>query len=81
MKVRYSRCFKDQLLKFFKIAGISGAKIKIDKNGDSEGNFSVLALKQGDFSLRENFTCSFNMKPVAHFEEGDEFPVSCPPPL
>lgn len=27
------------------ISGVTGATIKIDSNGDSEGNFSVLALK------------------------------------
>lgn len=55
--------------------GITGSTIKIDKNGDSEGNFSVLALKEENFSFRENFTCSFNMVPVAYFQEGDDFPV------
>jgi guanylate cyclase len=53
---------------------ITGATIKIDKNGDSEGNFSVLALKPSDTASRENFTCDLAMIPVAHFQEGEDFP-------
>lgn len=53
------------------LAGITGATIKIDANGDSEGNFSVLALKPS----RENFSCNFQMVPVAYFQQGEN-PVS-----
>lgn len=57
------------------IAGVTGATIKIDHSGDSEGNFSVLALKPQMF--RENtFTCDYHMVPVAVFIQGDDFPVS-----
>lgn len=55
----------------FIYTGITGATIKIDENGDSEGNFSVLALKPS----RENFSCNFQMIPVAFFQQGDN-PVS-----
>lgn len=57
------------------ISGVTGATIKIDKFGDSEGNFSVLALKEKDITDR-NFTCDFQMMPVAYFIEGVEIPVS-----
>lgn len=62
-------CFKFHY--FFNI-GITGATIKIDANGDSEGNFSVLALKP---SRTENSPCNFQMVPVAYFQQGDN-PVS-----
>lgn len=48
---------------------VTGATIKIDEKGDSEGNFSVLALKP--FNLRlENFSCNFHMIPVGQFHQG-----------
>lgn len=46
---------------------IAGAMIRIDEFGDSEGNFSVLALKN-EFYTEGNFSCDFQMKPVAHFQ-------------
>lgn len=62
--------------------------IRIDEFGDSEGNFSVLALKN-EFYTEGNFSCDFQMKPVAHFQmrqfqqsndssqkRSDEIPVS-----
>lgn len=60
----------------FLLLGITGSTIKIDKNGDSEGNFSVLALKPHTFVVRENLTCDFTMLPVAYFQEGMILPVS-----
>lgn len=59
----------------WKIAGVTGATIKIDSNGDSEGNFSVLALKPYKLQ-RENFSCDLHMVPVAYFQQGENFPVS-----
>lgn len=50
--------------------GVSGATIKFDKFGDSEGNFSVLALKKDPFRLN-NFSCDFQMKPVGQFQQGE----------
>lgn len=68
--------------------GIAGAMIRIDEFGDSEGNFSVLALKNDPYT-EGNFSCDYQMKPVAHFQmrqlqhkndsdqkRNDEIPVS-----
>ncbi|XP_050577138.1 receptor-type guanylate cyclase Gyc76C-like [Bombus affinis] len=49
---------------------VSGATIKFDKFGDSEGNFSVLALKKDPFHFN-NFSCDFQMKPVGQFQQGE----------
>lgn len=73
------------LLRIFKFIGITGATIKVDEHGDSEGNFTVLALKRytGNGTLdiikeRVNFSCDYQMVPVGHFQQGlnDDFPVS-----
>ena len=61
---------------FFCYTGVTGATIKIDNNGDSEGNFSVLAYKPFKYSYRENLSCNFHMVPVAHFQQGSDIPVS-----
>lgn len=61
---------------FLLFSGVTGSTIKIDLNGDSEGNFSVLALKPHSLLVRENITCDFTMLPVAYFQQGEEFPVS-----
>ncbi|KAG8041150.1 hypothetical protein G9C98_002138 [Cotesia typhae] len=57
---------------------VSGQTIKLDYQGDSEGNFSVLALKKEHFhfidalnSLPVNFTCDYQMKPVGLFQQGE----------
>lgn len=56
---------------------VTGSTIKIDRNGDSEGNFSVLALKQFSHTLaNKSNACDFYMVPVAYFHQGDDFPVS-----
>lgn len=63
-----------------KCTGITGATIKLDDHGDSEGNFSVVALKSHDFQIRldeGNFTCPYYMIPVAQFYHG-ELLVSAP---
>lgn len=60
----------------FSVPGVTGSTIKIDSNGDSEGNFSVLALKPHTFVVRENVVCDFTMLPVAYFQQGEKFPVS-----
>ncbi|XP_076290712.1 receptor-type guanylate cyclase Gyc76C isoform X2 [Lasioglossum baleicum] len=49
---------------------VSGATINFDKFGDSEGNFSVLALKKDPFRF-ENFSCDYQMKPVGQFQQGE----------
>ncbi|KAI9581516.1 receptor-type guanylate cyclase Gyc76C-like isoform X1 [Glossina fuscipes] len=53
---------------------VTGATINIDSNGDSEGNFSVLAYKPFKYSYRENLSCNFHMVPVAHFQQGRDIP-------
>ena len=60
---------------------VTGSTIKIDKYGDSEGNFSVLALKpeHPNFANRDNFTCTMHMIPVANFHQRggeNDLPVS-----
>lgn len=48
-------------------------------NGDSEGNFSVLAFKEAAFSIKDaNFTCDRHMITVATFHQGNNtnYPVS-----
>lgn len=59
--------------------GITGATIKIDLHGDSEGNFSVLSLKPSTVNIAPgNFTCDLHLVPVAFFQQGinNTFPVS-----
>ncbi|XP_046680074.1 receptor-type guanylate cyclase Gyc76C-like isoform X1 [Homalodisca vitripennis] len=56
---------------------VTGATIKLDSNGDSEGNFSVVAVMKKDFSLQfgdHNFTCDYYMVPVGQFQQGDKLP-------
>lgn len=60
---------------------VTGSTIKIDKFGDSEGNFSVLALKpeSANFANGDNFTCTMHMIPVANFHQRggeNDLPVS-----
>lgn len=53
--------------------------MKLDQNGDSEGNFSVLAFRRisGNQNVRGNFSCSYQMRPVGQFfQQPDDFPVS-----
>ena len=46
----------------------------MDPNGDSEGNFSVLALKPHKLDVK-NFSCDYHMVPVGQFQQSD-YPVS-----
>lgn len=56
---------------------VTGATVKIDENGDSEGNFSVVALKQVSYTLQnKSAACDYYMVPVAYFHQGEHFPVS-----
>lgn len=57
---------------------MTGATIKLDDNGDSEGNFSVLAVKKGDYRIHfedHDFICDYHMLPVGQFQEGERLPV------
>ncbi|KAL5292996.1 hypothetical protein ACFFRR_011640 [Megaselia abdita] len=55
---------------------ITGATIKIDQSGDSEGNFSVVAWKPAKHSYVNSnnitVTCNYHMMPVAFFQQGPE---------
>ncbi|XP_060527636.1 receptor-type guanylate cyclase Gyc76C-like isoform X2 [Cylas formicarius] len=56
---------------------ITGAVMKLDKNGDSEGNFSVLAFRpvsQEIYLGGNNFSCDFRLGPVGQFFQSDESP-------
>lgn len=46
---------------------ITGATMQLDKNGDSEGNFSVLALQPYNLTVK-NFTCTHHMLAVGYFQ-------------
>lgn len=72
--IRFLECTIFVLL--YHSSGVTGATIKIDRNGDSEGNFSVLAYKPFKYSYRDNLLCNFHMVPVAHFQQGSDIPVS-----
>lgn len=66
------------ILWWFCFIGITGSSIKMDHNGDSEGNFSVAALKPYRYvysTKMYNFTCDYFIRPVAGFQQGEN-PVS-----
>lgn len=51
--------------------------MKLDKNGDSEGNFSVLAYRETPDPSGRNFSCGYQMRPVGQFyQTQNELPVS-----
>lgn len=53
--------------------GITGANIRVDKNGDSEGNFSVLAFKESNIIAKDaSFSCNSHMIQVATFYPSNE---------
>lgn len=72
---RFNTCIYGHKTKNNHFAGVTGSTIKIDSSGDSEGNFSVLALKPYKMT-RDNFSCDLHMVPVAYFQQGENFPVS-----
>lgn len=56
-------------LYFFK--GVTGSSIRIDDNGDSEGNYTVLAAKFSNVSRiisHAGFYCHFEMAPIGRFD-------------
>ncbi|KAK9751499.1 Receptor family ligand binding region [Popillia japonica] len=66
------------IIDFKNYSSITGATMKIDQNGDSEGNFSVLAVTRvfADHRIvRTNFSCEFQMRPVAQFQAQTDLPV------
>ena len=66
----------------FVAAGILGNIMKIDENGDSEGNFTVLAIQPSNFTHstrgRVQYICDYYLKEVGkfHHREGTSMPVS-----
>lgn len=56
--------------------GVTGASIRIDENGDSEGNYTVLAVKFNNVSrlltqgkmVTNFFYCHYEMVPVGRFD-------------
>lgn len=68
----------ETIIQLNKYQSISGATIKIDRHGDSEGNFSVLAFKNAPpVNITHNISCSQYLVPVASFLQGDnDMPVS-----
>ncbi|KAG5888051.1 hypothetical protein JTB14_032859 [Gonioctena quinquepunctata] len=54
---------------------ISGALMKLDENGDSEGNYSVIAYSEPvDIKVLQNFSCPYQMRPVGQFYQHDKKP-------
>ncbi|KAK0094945.1 hypothetical protein PV326_009569 [Microctonus aethiopoides] len=60
----------ETIIRMHTYQSVSGQIIKLDKYGDSEGNFSVLALKKDPFQMN-NFSCDYQMKPVGQFQQGE----------
>nr|CAD7457814.1 unnamed protein product [Timema tahoe] len=58
-----------ETLKGRSYTSITGSTFKLDENGDSEGNFSVLSLKPFNWT-EDNFTCSYHMVTMARFLQG-----------
>jgi len=66
--------------KTYCLTGITGATIQLDKHGDSEGNYSVVALKaqESQFKLKDaNLSCPYSMISVAQFYHSENL-VSTP---
>ena len=60
---------------------ISGNEVKIDKNGDSEGSFTALGIKEHKYSMHKkstnsSFKCSHYLMPVGKFKSIDNSPES-----
>lgn len=54
---------------FWSFQGITGSTIKIDENGDSEGNYTVLAFRTLKEKYKvDNFSCDFMMQPIGQFQ-------------
>jgi hypothetical protein len=57
----------ETIIKMGRYESISGSFIKIDKNGDSEGNFTAYALKPHKYNFRNGFTCHHYPVQVGEF--------------
>jgi len=75
---RDGRGIFQHIIKMKQYESITGAKISIDENGDSEGNYTLIAFKtlskddyhtrHMNFSANHTFTCWKYMIPVANFQ-------------
>lgn len=53
--------------------------MKLDKNGDSEGNFSVIAyMEPENTTVINDFSCPFQFRPVGQFFQKDHDEDSLP---
>ena len=60
--------------------GVTGASITIDDNGDSEGNYTVLAVRLSNTSQiisvskssNRTFSCHYQMVPIGSFDNKDK---------
>ncbi|XP_044753115.1 receptor-type guanylate cyclase Gyc76C-like isoform X2 [Coccinella septempunctata] len=67
----------EAIIKMGSYRSVTGAMMKLDENGDSEGNFSVLALRPTPNSrhVYGHFQCPYQMRPVGQFfQQFDDFP-------
>lgn len=59
------------IIKMKEYESITGAKISLDENGDSEGNYTLIAFKPNSFTrimnLNHSFSCKHYMIPVGNF--------------
>lgn len=54
-------------LKNFTYESVTGAQMKLDHNGDSEGNFTVVSLQPYNLTV-QNFSCRYHLLPVGYFQ-------------
>ncbi|KAL1132356.1 hypothetical protein AAG570_010312 [Ranatra chinensis] len=73
----------ETIINYKSFQSVAGVNIKLDHNGDSEGNFSVLALKEVPpwSKNSSNFTCKYKLVPVGKFYLADQkdLPVDLQP--
>ncbi|XP_045475600.1 receptor-type guanylate cyclase Gyc76C-like isoform X2 [Harmonia axyridis] len=65
------------IIKMGSYRSVTGAMMKLDEKGDSEGNFTVLALRPTPNSTHvyKNFECPYQIRPVGQFyQQSDDFP-------
>lgn len=61
----------ETIIKMGKYRSVTGTEMHVDMYGDSEGNFSVLALQKMELRVN-NFSCTYQMVPVGIFhQQGD----------
>lgn len=71
---RFSNASRDFVVYYSSLffLGVTGSSIRIDDNGDSEGNYTVLAAKFSNISRLINtqagFYCHFEMAPIGRFD-------------